>query len=165
MNFSKSELLEILAEANENQPENRMLDYKTLVAAAYRAETQADSPEEVIALVSSFAKTATSTIYDSSLKFVASCKDLLPTGHPMSEASIEDKIAWAESDPALEESKKSLVAAAVGVYGSGVENMHAWTRLLALSNAGALPKEFLKTVSKLEMEVETSGKQFYGFQI
>ncbi len=158
MNFSKSELLEILAEANENQPQSRMLEYKTLVAAAYRAETEAETQEEVLSLISSFAKTATSTVYDTSLKFVERCKDLLPAGHPMSEASLQDKITWVASDPMLDESKKSIVAAAAGVYGSGVENMHAWTRLLALANSGTLPKEFLKTISRLETEAENNGK-------
>lgn len=158
MNFSKSELLEILAEANENQPENRVLNYKTLVAAAYRAELQSDSPEKIISFISEFAKVATSTISESSSKFILSCKDLLPNGHPMSEASLEEKIAWVESDPFLDASKKGLVAAAVGAYGPGVENMHAWARLLTLSNLNVLPKEFIKTISKLELEAENYGK-------
>lgn len=154
MNFSKSELLEILAEVNENQPEPRMLNYKTLVSAAYRAETKGETKEEIISMISDFAKAATSSISKAPSSFVSECKDLLPIGHPLSNASLAERIEWVSLDPILGESRKSLVSAASGVYGSSTENIHAWGRLLAMAKQNLLPREFISTISSLEAEVE-----------
>lgn len=153
MNFSKLELLDILAEANEMQPENRMLKYEALVSAAYRAETKSDSKEEVIALIKDFAEVSTKTLSSSPNDFISECTDLLPEGHSLGASDLETRISWVASDPILEPSKQPLVSAAVGKFGDGTENAHAWVRLVALSEAGLLSKEFIATISKLELEV------------
>ncbi len=152
MAFSKALLLDILAEANENQPESRQLSYKAIVSAAYRAELEFESSEELEANLREFASAATRTHSAPASKFIAACVDLLPVGHTLGSASLDDKIEWLLSDPILEESRKPLVAAAINSYASETENSHAWVRLKALADQNVLPKEFINTIAVLERE-------------
>lgn len=153
MNFSRATLLDVLAEVNEGQPEQRQLSYASIVAAAYRAEALADTPEEVVQLLSLFARTATKTTNKFPNAFVASCSDLLPEGHTAGAFALEDRIAWVLADPVLEPSKQPLLAACIYPGNSQTENIHAWTRLKVLGRQNLISKEFVLTVASLESEV------------
>lgn len=153
MNFSRTELLDILAEANEHQPENRMLSYNALVSAAYRAEARADTKDQVVSLIKEFANDATSSISVASSAFTAECVDLFPDGHWLSGADTATKVAWVAADPTLGPTRSGLVAGAVGSFGDGTENAHAWARLVVLSEMGLISQDLIDTIAKLELEV------------
>lgn len=151
MSFSKSEILDILAEANEGQPENRQLSYKSIVSAMYRAQSVADTHEQATELVKQFANTATKTTHKAT-SFVSSCADLLPHGHPITECSIEDKVDWIAADPILDGPRKTTIVACISPDASATENSHAWARFSVLRKQGILPAYFINTITALELE-------------
>jgi hypothetical protein len=148
--ISRAKLFDILAVANEGQPDNRKLSYNSIVSAAYRAQEEASTVEELEMLVFSFAHTATFTTTKSPSAFVSKCLDLLPEGHTLTLCSLDDRLAWTVSDPLLDDPRKPIIAAAVS--GSSVQNVHAWARLRALSSQGTLTSAFIQTVRSLELE-------------
>jgi hypothetical protein len=152
MSFSRTKLMDILADANEGQPELRQLKYDSLVSAAYRAESFADNLEDVADLVTKFASIATTTTHVVPAGFLQSCVDLLPAGHTASEAPLEDRIAWTLVDPILGPAGQPLLAACISSSTSETENIHAWARIDVLSRQGALPKHFVSTIASLELE-------------
>lgn len=153
MNFSRAKLMDILADANDGQPDLRQLSYDSLVAAAYRAEASADTPEEIIDLITQFANIATTTMHKISSDFAKSCIDLLPAGHAASNSPLADRIAWTSVDPILGPAGQPLIAACIASSGSETENVHAWTRINVLSGQELLPKHFVNTIASLESEV------------
>ncbi len=152
MTFSRSNLLDILADANEGQPESRQLSYNAIVSAAYRAEMFAETTDQLLDLVKQFAETATKTVHKTSNSFVASCSDLLPSGHPITNCSIEEKIDWVAADPLLDGPKRTTIIACVSPDASATENSHAWARFSVLKKQGLLPTSFINTVTALELE-------------
>jgi hypothetical protein len=152
MSFSRTKLMDILADANEGQPELRQLKYDSLVAAAYRAEAVADSSEQALELIASFAAISTKTVHSIPSGFLASCSDLLPAGHSASDAPMQDRVSWVLVDPLLGPSRQALVAACISVDSSETENIHAWARINALSKQEALPQYLISTIAALEIE-------------
>lgn len=148
--LSKIQMLDILAEANEYQPQFRQLPYKSLVSAAYRAEVKAMSTAQVEKMVTDFANFASSSACKTSNSFLKECTDLLPAGHPMTDSPLEDRIAWVQADPDLS-GKQTLVSSAIS--SDGIENVHAWARLRTLANSGNISSDLVDTITKLEAEV------------
>jgi hypothetical protein len=152
--LSRITLLNLLAEANETQPDPRQLNYKSLVSAAYRAELVAYEEESQKALLSDFANFAVSSADRTKNQFILACLDLLPQNHPATDSPLENRLAWVEMDPAFS-SKRSLISSAV--MSSGVENTHAWVRLKTLAKEGSIGAELITTISALETEVYQNG--------
>lgn len=152
--LSRLALLDLLAEANELQPEARQLPYKSLVSAAYRAELVAYEEDDQKKLLSDFANFAASSADRTKNQFILACLDLLPENHPATDSPLESRLAWVQLDPALS-SKTPLISSAIA--SSGVENTHAWVRLKTLAKEGSVGKELLATISALEVEVQNNG--------
>lgn len=148
--ISKASLLDILAEANEYQPELRQLPYKSIFTAAYRAELVAFGDDAQKELLAGFANFAVSSAHRSKNEFNRSCIDLLPDSHPAKNGELEGRLEWVENDPIFS-TRQGLVSSAV--KSSGVENTHAWARLYTLSSEGLVGRELLDTLSALELEI------------
>lgn len=152
--LSRLTLLDLLAEANELQPEARQFSYKSLVSAAYRAELVAYEEDDQKKLLSDFANFAVSSADRTKDQFILACLDLLPENHPATNSPLEGRLSWVEMDPVFS-TKEGLVSSAV--TSSGIENTHAWVRLRALSKQGSIGEELLTTLSALEVEVSNNG--------
>ena len=86
---------------------------------------------------------------------LAKNRDLLPIGHPLSirphamlaSAYSEAVARWIAADPLIEQDARDLVAVIYSSEQDSIENLHARTRLMAMT-AGSVPQETLISASE-----------------
>lgn len=147
MKFSKSDLISIMASANEQIEVPYQIDYKTITNAAYALDKKFKNSKELLESLKVFSNVYVGPFYDYNLDPILA--SMVPEGHPMSSASDDVKKIWIDDYLSSAPPIKGLVASVFSSNLNYVEEAHAWKRLEILTESGIVSDKFIAAVKEI----------------
>lgn len=147
MKFSKSDLISIMASANEEIAIPYQIDYKTITNAAYALGKKINNSRDLLESLKIFANAYVGPFYNYNLDPVVA--SMLPEGHPMGSANYETKKMWIDEYLSNAPSTQGLVASIFSNRLDYVEEAHAWKRLHILSESGRISNDFIAAIKEI----------------
>lgn len=146
-------ITELAAQENARVPAERRVtlrDVETVAARSLNKTANLERSSRFFAAYKEVASFISLAVTGTAPTRIATNRDLLPVGHPLStrkhamtaSAYSEAVARWIAADPRIHDDARALVAAAYSLPAGTVEYTHAVTRMLALQ-PGMVPQEFL----------------------